>query len=50
MAAESRGSTKPTSVTASVASTIQMMSPRVMQFFMNISRSGMPSFFIGRGR
>ena len=50
MPADSLGSMKPTSVTASVASTIQMMSPFDMQFFMNIKRSGMPSFFMGRGR
>ena len=44
-----RGSIMPTSWTASVASTIRNKSPRVMLFFIYSRRSGIPSFFIGRG-
>ena len=44
-----RGSIMPTSVTASVASAMRIRSPLEMLAFMYSSRSGMPSFFIGRG-
>ena len=43
------GSIMPTRVTASVTSTIRSRSPLGMLFFMYSSRSGMPSFFMGRG-
>ena len=49
MAVYSRGSMKPTTVTANVASTIMAMSLSEMLFFMYSSRSGMPSFFMGSG-
>ena len=45
-----RGSIMPMSVAASVARTIRITSLFVMLFFMYSSRSGIPSFFIGKGR
>ena len=39
-----------TSVQASVASSMTIISPSEMQFFEYSIRSGMPSFFMGRGR
>ena len=43
------GSIMPTSVAASVARAINITSPWEMLFFIYMSRSGMPSFFMGRG-
>ena len=45
-----RGMISPTIVTASVAATMTMTSPRDTQRFMYSSRSGIPSFFCGSGR